>query len=57
MLGPGEFSQVARMVAMKNATDAASKMEQSLTRVYNRVRQTAITTELMEVISGAAAIE
>jgi F-type H+-transporting ATPase subunit gamma len=49
--------QVARMVAMKNATDAASKMEQSLTRVYNRVRQTAITTELMEVISGAAAIK
>ena len=48
--------QVARMVAMKAATDAAGKMGKLLTRQYNRARQTAITTELMEVISGAAAL-
>jgi F-type H+-transporting ATPase subunit gamma len=48
--------QIARMVAMKAATDAAGKMGKLLTRQYNRARQTAITTELMEVISGAAAL-
>ncbi len=48
--------QIARMVAMKSATDAAKKMKGSLTRKYNRARQTAITTELMEVISGAASV-
>ncbi len=48
--------QIARMVAMKAATDAAGKMGKILTRQYNRARQTAITTELMEVISGAAAL-
>lgn len=48
--------QIARMVAMKAATDNAGKMGKDLTRVYNRARQTAITTELMEVISGAAAL-
>lgn len=49
--------QVARMVAMKAATDAAGRMKKNLTRDYNRARQTAITTELLEVISGAAALE
>ena len=49
--------QVARMVAMKAATDAAGKMGKQLTRQYNRARQTAITTELSEIISGAAALE
>lgn len=48
--------QIARMVAMKAATDAAGKMSKLLTRQYNRARQTAITTELMEVIGGAAAL-
>ncbi len=49
--------QIARMVAMKNATDAASKMSKQLTRSYNRARQTAITTELSEIIGGAAALQ
>jgi len=49
--------QIARMVAMKSATDAANKMGKELTRVYNRARQAAITTELSEIIAGSAALE
>ena len=49
--------QLARMVAMKAATDAAGKMKKSLSREYNRARQAAITTELSEIISGAAALD
>jgi F-type H+-transporting ATPase subunit gamma len=48
---------VARMVAMKAATDNAGKMGKRLTRQYNRARQAQITTELTEIISGAAALE
>jgi F-type H+-transporting ATPase subunit gamma len=48
--------QVARMVAMKAATDNAGKMRKSLTRDYNRARQSQITTELTEIVSGAAAL-
>ena len=48
---------IARMVAMKAATDAATKMGKDLTRVYNRARQAAITTELSEIIAGAAALD
>ena len=48
---------VARMVAMKGATDAASEMRENLNREYNRARQAAITTELSEIIGGAAALE
>jgi F-type H+-transporting ATPase subunit gamma len=47
---------VARMVAMKAATDNAGKMGKNLTRTYNRARQAQITTELTEIISGAAAL-
>lgn len=49
--------QLARMVAMKAATDAAGKQRKLLKRQFNRARQTAITTELSEIISGAAALE
>ena len=49
--------QLARMVAMKAATDAAGKQGKSLKRQFNRARQTAITTELSEIIGGAAALE
>jgi len=45
----------ARMSAMENATKNASEMIASLTLVYNRARQAAITTELMEIISGSEA--
>ncbi|MFM9958356.1 MAG: ATP synthase F1 subunit gamma [Phycisphaerales bacterium] len=48
---------VARMIAMKSATDAAGKMGKLLNRRYNRARQSQITTELTEIISGAAALE
>jgi F-type H+-transporting ATPase subunit gamma len=48
---------VARMVAMKSATDNAGKMGKRLTRVYHRARQAQITTELTEIISGAAALD
>ena len=48
---------VARMIAMKAATDNAGKMGKNLTRKYNRARQAQITTELTEIISGAAALE
>ena len=48
---------IARMVAMKYATDAAGKMNKELTRKFNRARQAAITTELSEIISGAAALQ
>ena len=48
--------QSARMVAMKAATDNAGKMRKSLTRDFNRARQAQITTELTEIVSGAAAV-
>jgi F-type H+-transporting ATPase subunit gamma len=47
---------VARMVAMKSATDNAGKAGKKYTRIYNRARQAQITTELTEIISGAAAL-
>ena len=49
--------QVARMVAMKAATDAAEDMIKRLTQQYNRARQTAITMELLDIVGGAAALE
>ena len=48
--------QVARMVAMKAATDAAGDMVKSLTRAYNRARQSQITLELLDIVSGAEAL-
>jgi F-type H+-transporting ATPase subunit gamma len=49
--------QAARMVAMKAATDSASDMIDNLTRKYNRVRQGSITTQILEVVSGAEALK
>ncbi len=49
--------QIMRMVAMKAATENAGDLARTLTRRFNRARQTQITTELMEIISGAAALE
>src|SRR3989344_1004582 len=46
----------ARMVAMKNATDKAKEMAHSLTRVFNKVRQAAITREVSEITSGIEAM-
>jgi F-type H+-transporting ATPase subunit gamma len=49
--------QVARMVAMKAATDNADEMGRNLRRSFNRARQAQITTELTEIVGGAAALE
>ena len=46
----------ARMAAMDNATRNAGDLISSLTLVYNRGRQAAITKELIEIVSGAEAI-
>jgi F-type H+-transporting ATPase subunit gamma len=48
--------QAARMVAMKAATDNASNLIEDLELVYNKARQAAITQELSEIVSGAAAV-
>jgi len=46
----------ARMIAMQNATDAAGDLIESLNLYANKVRQASITTELMEIVSGAEAL-
>lgn len=45
----------AQMVAMKNATDNATELVADLTLTYNKARQTAITTQILEVVAGASA--
>jgi F-type H+-transporting ATPase subunit gamma len=49
--------QAARMVAMKNASDNAEDLIEDLKLSYNKARQAAITAELAEITSGAAALE
>jgi F-type H+-transporting ATPase subunit gamma len=49
--------QIMRMVAMKAATENAKDLGKRLRRQYNRARQSKITTELTEIVSGAAALE
>lgn len=49
--------QGARMAAMDNATENAKELEQDLRLEYNQARQSAITTEISEIVSGAAALE
>jgi F-type H+-transporting ATPase subunit gamma len=49
--------QIARMVAMKSATENAGDIIRSLSRTYNRARQSQITNEIMEVIGGAEALK
>ena len=49
--------QGARRKAMKSATDNATTMIASLDLLYNRIRQSAITTEITEIVGGAAALE
>jgi F-type H+-transporting ATPase subunit gamma len=46
----------ARMVAMKSASDNASKLIETLNLVYNKARQAAITQEISEIVGGAAAV-
>lgn len=49
--------QISRMVAMKSATENAGEMISTLKASYNRARQSQITSELSEIIGGAAALE
>lgn len=46
----------AQMVAMKNATDSAKDLLQDLNLTYNKARQASITTQILEVVSGAEAL-
>jgi F-type H+-transporting ATPase subunit gamma len=48
--------QAARMVAMKSATDNAGELIDELQLIYNKARQAAITQEISEIVSGAAAV-
>ncbi len=48
--------QAARMIAMKAATDNAGNLIDDLQLVYNKARQAAITQEISEIVSGAAAV-
>lgn len=48
---------IARRLAMKNATDAATDMVKDLSRVYNRTRQAAITQEIAEIVGGVEALK
>lgn len=56
LLDSAAGEQVARRVAMQAATDNADEMVDTLTRLYNSVRQGAITTELNEIVGGAEAL-
>jgi len=49
--------QISRMVAMKGATENAEDMIKTLSRLYNRARQSQITRELSEIIGAVAALE
>ncbi len=52
----GACEQASRMLAMKNATENAGELIDDLQLIYNKARQSAITQELSEIVSGAAAI-
>lgn len=47
----------ARMVAMKNAKDSATKKVSSLTLSYNKARQASITKEVSEIVSGVESMK
>lgn len=57
MLETAASEHAARMAAMDSASKNAKEVIESLNIIYNRVRQTAITTELMEIIGGSEALK
>jgi len=57
MIEANTSEESSRMSAMENATTNATDLIQSLTLVYNKARQSRITTELIEIISGAASLD
>jgi len=56
LLESAAAEQAARMMAMENATTNAKELIRSLNLVYNRERQAAITTEMLEIVGGAEAL-
>lgn len=56
MLEAVASEQIARRIAMKNATDAASDMIKMMNREYNKARQAKITQEISEIVGGADAV-
>ncbi len=56
LLESAASEQIARRIAMKNATENASEIIRDLTLAYNRARQAKITQEISEIVGGAAAI-
>ncbi|MCE9585220.1 ATP synthase F1 subunit gamma [Candidatus Nomurabacteria bacterium] len=56
MLESGASEQSARMVAMKNASEAAGEMIDDLTLVFNKARQAGITQEISEISAGMASV-
>ena len=56
LLNAAASEHAARQRAMKAATDNAEELIRNLTRVMNRARQDSITTEIMEIVSGAEAL-
>src|SRR5690606_18174112 len=56
LLESNAYEHSARMLAMKNASDAAGEMVGDLTLLYNRGRQAAITQEIAEISAGMAAV-
>jgi len=57
LLDAAVSEQIARMVAMKSATENADKLIKELSRNYNRARQAQITGEIMEVLGGVEALK
>lgn len=57
MLEVGASEHAARMTAMDNATNACKDIIHDLTRLYNKARQSAITSELMDIVGGAEALK
>ncbi|MES2416152.1 MAG: F0F1 ATP synthase subunit gamma, partial [Patescibacteria group bacterium] len=56
LLESGASEQSARMVAMKNASEAAGEMIDNLTLVFNKARQAGITQEISEISAGMASV-
>ena len=56
LLDSAASEQIARRIAMKNATGAASDMIKDMTLQYNRARQAKITQEIAEIVSGAESV-
>ncbi len=57
LLDTSASEHAARMAAMDNATKNCDDLAESLTLVYNKARQTGITTELMDIVSGSEALK